>query len=55
MPLGFVLPHQTLELATAEQLQNLAKDAAYSIQGGMLRSEDWFFSGNPDFSIELPP
>src|SRR5437879_7520879 len=47
MPLGFVLLDQGFKLQPREHLQQLRKNAAYSIQAEVSDPEDWFFSGNP--------
>ena len=48
MPLRFVFFYQGFKLQPREQLQQLRKNAAYSIQAEVSDSEDWFFSGNPN-------
>src|SRR5438445_7880104 len=47
MPLGFVLLDQGFKLQPREHLQQLRKNAAYSIQAEVSDPDDWFFSGNP--------
>jgi hypothetical protein len=47
MPFGFVLLDEGFKLQPGKQLQQLRKNAAYSIQAAVSDPEGWFFSGNP--------
>jgi hypothetical protein len=55
VPFGVVLLDGLLKLASWEQLEQLGKNAAYSIHGGSLRSVDLVRAEPKSTVSELPP